>query len=140
MIIVRRVTALRYFQYVESEFRLYVGQLILFIGDRVAVFLFQLGIEDRNGAICADGVAFCVSGVMRESSERERVAIQVLRVTDEGEDEIPAAHVVRQVAEEKTSVRIISHVLDDGPAIGVAVCFFKLFGCSAGKAFYKQWA
>ncbi len=45
---------------------------------------------------------------------------------------------MRQVAEEKTSVRVISHVLNDRPAIGVAVRFLELFGRRSGKALLQQ--
>ena len=62
-------------------------------------------------------VAVVVRGVVRERAERKSVAVKVLGIAQQGQDKVSAPHVVRQVAEEMTSVRVITHVLDNGAAI-----------------------
>src|ERR1700737_4845260 len=118
MVTIRSVTSMRYFQHVESKFCLYVRKPIFFIRNRVAVFLFQLGIQERNRAIRADGVTVIVRGVMSECAKRKRITVKVLGIPEKSQDKVPAPHIVRQVAEEETSVRVITHVLNNGPAVG----------------------
>ena len=100
VVTIRSVASLRYFQNVESKFRLYVRQRVFFIRNRVAVLLFQLGIQDGDRAIHADEVAVVVRGVVRERPERKSVAVKVLGIAQQSQDKVPASHIVRQVAEE----------------------------------------
>src|SRR5579864_8175332 len=51
VIAIGSVTPLGHFQDIETEFRLDVGQRIIFVGDGIAVLLLELGIKDRDGAI-----------------------------------------------------------------------------------------
>jgi hypothetical protein len=68
-----------------------------------------------------------VRDVVSEGAKRKREAINVFSAAKERKYEISATHIVRQVAEEKASVRIIADVLDDGSAICVSVRFFDFF-------------
>src|SRR5450755_892419 len=121
MVTIRSVTSMRYFQHVESKFRLYVRQPVFFICNRVAVFLFQLGIQDRNCAIRTHGVTVTVRGVVSKRPKRKRVTVKVLGIPEQSQDKVSAPHIMRQVAEEETSVRVIPHVLDNGPTVCIAV-------------------
>src|SRR4029077_10076217 len=116
MVTIWGVTSMRYFQDVESKFRLYVRQPVLFIRNRVAVFLLQLGIQERDRAIRTHGMTVIVGGIVGECAKRKRVTVKVLGIPEKSQDEVPAPHIVRQVAEEETSVRVVAHVLDDGSA------------------------
>jgi len=111
-----------------------VRERIFFIGDRVAVFSLQFGIEDGNGAIGGDAVSVVISRIMGERSQRESVAIQILGIAQKRKDEVPAADVVRQIAEKMISMRVIAEVLDNGAAVGVPVSFLELFVRCIGKA------
>lgn len=133
MVTIRGVTSLRYLQNIESKFRLYVRQGVLFIRNQVAVLLFQLGIQEGNRAIRGHEVAVVVRGVVRERPERKSVAVKVLGIAQQSQDKVPAPHIVRQVAEEITSVRVIAHVLDNGAAICIAMGFLDFFPRSVGE-------
>jgi hypothetical protein len=50
----------------------------LFVRNRVAIFLFQLGIQDRNRAIRAHGVTVAIRGVVSKRAKRKRVTVKVL--------------------------------------------------------------
>src|SRR4029077_16808733 len=110
MVTIRSVTSMRYFQHVESKFRLYVRQPVFFIRNRVAVFLFQLGIQERNRAIRADGGTVTVRAVVSKCPKRNRVAVKVLGIPEKSQDKVSTPHIVRQVTEEETSVRVVTHV------------------------------
>ena len=128
---------MRYFQHVESKFRLYVRQPVLFVRNRVPIFLFQLGIQDRNRAIRAHGVTVAVRGVVSKRPKRKRVTVKVLGIPEQSEDKVSAPHIVRQIAEEEAPMRVITHVLDNGPAVGIAVRFFDFF-CGRTRVTLQQ--
>ena len=134
MIVVWSVTPARDFQDIEAKFRLDVRERIFFIGDRVAVFSLQFGIEDGNGAIRANAVSVVISRIMGERTQRESVPIQILGITQKRKDEVCAANVVRLIAEEVISMRVIAEVLDNGAAVGVPVGFLELLVRCVGKA------
>ncbi len=129
---------MRYFQDVESEFRFYVRQLVFLVRNRVAVFLFQLGVQQRDGAIRAHRMAFIVGGIVSERPEGKGVAVEVFGIADKRQDEITAAHVVGQITEEETSVRVVTHVLNNGPAVRVTMRFLELFAGCIRKALEQQ--
>jgi len=98
----------------------------------------QLRIENRNGSIRGDTVAIVIGGIVSKRAESESVVIQVLRIAQQGEDEVSAANVVSQTAEEVISVRVIAEVLNDGAAVSVAVRFFQLLRRGLWKTLQKQ--
>jgi hypothetical protein len=69
-----------------------------------------------------------VRDVMGQRSEGEGEFIGVLRLPDQRQHEIAAAKIVHQIAEQLASEWIVTHVLDDGPAIGIGVGFTELIG------------
>src|SRR6266700_44261 len=139
MIAIRRVTALCYLQNVESKFCFYVGQRVFFIRNRVAILLFQFGIQNGDGVIRGDPVSVIVGSAVSKRAESKGITVNVLGVVQQSQDKVSAPHIVRQVTEEMASVWIITHVLDDGAAISITVCFFELFFRGTGKALQKQW-
>src|SRR5579872_1117634 len=59
---------------------------------------------------------------------------------DKRQDEVSAPHIVRQVAEEKTSMRIVAHVLNNRSAVSIAMCFFQLFCRGIRKTLQQEGA
>jgi hypothetical protein len=74
-------------------------------------------------------MAVDIRDIVRQGAEREREIVQAAGLTNEGEDEVAGADIVREVAELLAAVRVITEVLDDGTAIRVAVRLFELLGC-----------
>lgn len=70
---------------------------------------------------------------MSECPKSKRVAVKILGIAEERHDKVSAPHIVRQVAEEKASVRVITHVLDNRPTVRIAVSFFEFFCRGIGK-------
>ena len=64
-------------------------------------------------------MTFVIGRIMGQRSQGEGVFVDVLRITEQSFNEISAANVVNQVAEELAAKRIVAHVLNDGAAIGV---------------------
>ncbi len=71
----------------------------------------------------ADAVAVVVRSVMGEGAQGRRRNRSSLWNREQGQDKIAAAHVMGQVAEEMSAVRVVTHVLNDGAAVGVTVGF-----------------
>jgi hypothetical protein len=69
-------------------------QLVFFIRNRVAVFLLQLGIQERHRAIRTGWVTVTVRGVMSERPKRKRVAVKVLGVAEKSQDKVSAPQIV----------------------------------------------
>ena len=99
-------------------------QRILFVGYPVSVLLFQLRVQDGDGAVYPDRMTLVIGGIVGERPEREGIFIDVLRIAQESQDEVSAANVMSQVADESTAVWVIAHVLDNGAPIGIGVGFF----------------
>src|ERR1700693_2526237 len=133
MVAVGGVAPVRYLQNIESKLGLYVRQRILLVGNRVAILLFQFWVQDRYRAIGAHAVTVVVGGVVSQRAEGKRIVVEVLGIAQQSQDKVSAPHIVRQVAEEKTSVRVVAHVLDNGSAVGIAVCFFNFFPGRIGE-------
>src|SRR4029077_2936852 len=121
MIVVRRVPLFGDLEDVEAEFRSQMRSRIVFVGRHVGVLLAESRIEYRHSPVHRDSMAVAIRGVVRQSAERECVFIQVLRIADQRLDEVAAANVVHQIAEEMTAVRIIAQILNDRAAIGEAM-------------------
>ena len=71
---------------------------------------------------------------MSECPKRKGIAVKILGIGEKSQDKVSAPHIVRQIAEEKASVRIVAHVLDNRPAVRIAVCLFEFFCRGIGKA------
>ena len=81
----------------------------------------SFGILERHRPVDRDRVSRRVGGIVREAAEGEGVLVEVLRLADQADDEIARADVVHEVAEQLAAERVVAHVLDDRPGIGVGV-------------------
>ena len=64
--------------------------------------------------------------------------VEVGGIVQQGLDKITAPHIVRQIAEEMASVRIIAHVLDDGATVSIAMRILYFFRSRVGKTLQKH--
>ncbi len=64
---------------------------------------------------------------MRQRAQREGIFVQVLGFAQEILNEVSAANVMGQIAEERVPKRIVTHVLNDGAAIGIRVRLPEVF-------------
>jgi hypothetical protein len=110
----------------------------LFVGDVVAVLFRELGVEDWNGGIGPGVMTVVVSGIVREGTECKSIAVEVLGVAEQCEDEVATANVVGEIAKEVAAVRVVAEILDDGAAVGVSVCFFEFFRGGFREALKEQ--
>ena len=78
-------------------------------------------------------MTFVVRGVVSEGPQRKGIAVKILGIVEKSQNKVSAPHIVRQVAEEKASVRVITHVLDNRPAVRIAVSYFEFFCRGIGK-------
>ncbi len=62
-----------------------------------------------------------VRRIVRERSQCECVLVDVGRLRDQRLNEVSAADVMDQIAEEPVPERVVTHVLDQRPTIGVGV-------------------
>ena len=74
---------------------------------------------------------------MGERSKGESILVQGLRLSDQVDDEIAAANVVRQVAEERAAERVVARVLDDRAGVCVGVSVQQLLRSRGGKRFSR---
>src|SRR5579872_2118062 len=79
-----------------------------------------------------DGMALDIRGVVGEGAEREGVLVEVFLFAEEIHDEIAAADVVDQVAEEMAAEWVVAHVLEYAAGIGIAMRFLQLFRFGLG--------
>ena len=65
--------------------------------------------------------------IVRKSTQREGVFIDVLALAQHLENEVSTAHVVHQVAEVGAAEGVVTQILNDGATICVGMGFFELF-------------
>ena len=87
----------------------------------------------RDRDVDGDRVTVHIRAVMRRGAERKSIFIQILRVVDQGLDQIGAAHIVRQIAVKMAAERIVAKILNDAAAVRVGVRFVELIFGSVGK-------
>ena len=71
-------------------------------------------------------MADIIGRIMRQRAQSERVFVQILRLRDLIQNEIAAADIMHQVAEQMAAERVITHVLNNGAAIGIRVRFAQI--------------
>ena len=76
-----------------------------------------------------------IGGIVRQCSQSESILIKVLGFADQVEDEIAAADVMCQIAEELAAERIIPQILNNASSVGVCVCLRQLFRGGSRKSF-----
>src|SRR5712692_2063483 len=84
-------------------------------------------------------MAVAICRVVRQSAERECVFIEILGIADQRLDEVAAANVVHQIAEEMTAVGIIAQILYDRAAKGEAMSLAQFVGSGVWKALQEHW-
>src|SRR5581483_1572738 len=138
VITVRSVALSCHFQNVEAKFCLNVFEFALLVGDKVSVSFFEAGIQNGNRAVRAQPVALIVRGIVRKRTQGEGILVEIPGVPQEGNDEITAADIVRQVAEKMAAIRVVTHVLNDGAAVRISLRRTQLLGCCAWKALKQR--
>ena len=98
----------------------------------------QLRIQHRHGTIDGDRVAIRIGSIMRESTQCEGVFIEISGVAQQRCDEIAAADVVRQIREEVRAKRVVTHVLDNAPAVGVSMRLLQILCRCSSKALQQK--
>ena len=138
VVAVRSIPLARNFKNVESKFGLHVRETIVFKRHAIAEFLPQARIQDRNGSIDAQTMAVVVRSVVRQGADSKSKFVDVLRIAQECLNEVAAANVMREVAKEGLSVRIVAHVLNDRASIGIGLRTAQIFLGSLWKFLEKQ--
>src|SRR5206468_9666394 len=95
-------------------------------------------IQDRNGSIDAQTMAVVVRSVVRQGADSKSKFVDVLRIAQECLNEVAAANVMREVAKEGLSVRIVAHVLNDRASIGIGLRTAQIFLACLGKLFCEE--
>ena len=119
----RRVIVFRHLHHIETELSFQMRGRVLCIGDLRAILGLQFRVHDGHRKIHRDGMAVIIAGIVRQGAEREGVLIEVLRLVNQGVDEVAAADIMHEVTKWFAAERIIAHVLDDAAAIGKSVSF-----------------
>src|SRR5215469_17674853 len=96
---------------IESEFRAHMRVRIFLVGDVRSVLFCQLRKLDACGGIGPNGVSNRVAQIVRKRSNRKRIFIHVVRLSEQIVHEISRADVVRQLAEKGVFKWVVAHVL-----------------------------
>src|SRR5215471_14002077 len=99
MIRIGSITAAANLYHVKAELSLDVSGGIVLVSNVIAIFVAQVGIEQRDRLVHRNRMAGAVSRIMRERPERKRVFVYITGVPDQRIDEVSASDVVGQVAE-----------------------------------------
>jgi len=67
-----------------------------------------------------------IRSIVRKRAQGKGVLVCILTLQQQLLNEVTAANVVHQIAEFHAAKGIVAQVLDDGAAIGVAVCLLEL--------------
>src|SRR5260370_30135915 len=127
---VRSVAFPRDFKNVKAKFGFHMCKPVVFKRNGVAEFLPEARIQERNGSIDAQAVSVIVRGVMGERADSESVRIEIFRLAQQSLDEIAATDIMREVAEKGAAIRVITHILNNGAAVSVALRPAQIFfGC-----------
>ena len=92
----------------------------------------QIGVHGRNNAVGARGVAGVVGRAVGQRAQGKGVLVAVAGLAQQVAHKIAGPHVVREVGEEGGAQRVVAHVLQNGPAVGVALGLVQLLGGAAG--------
>ena len=104
------------------------------VGDGVAELLRELRKDQRDRFVRRLGMSGVVVRVVSQRTERERVLVDVARVTKQRFHEVARPDVVQEVAEEFVAKRVVAEILDDRPAIGIGSRLVQhLWGRVAGS-------
>ena len=93
--------------------------LVVLIRHGVAVLLLEFRVQDRHGSVDSRAVSVVICRIVRHGAECKGILIHVPRIAEQRQDEIAAAYIVRQVAEERTPIRVVTQILNNRAAIRV---------------------
>ena len=79
-------------------------------------------------------MAVIVRPMVRHSSKRKSIVVQILRNAQQCFHKIGAAKVATQIAKELITARAVPHVLNDGASLDVCVCFPQIARGYSGKS------
>ena len=98
----------------------------------------ELRVEQRHRDVHGHAMAIIVSRVMRQRAQRECIFVEVLRISNQVQNEVAAPDVVRQIAVKLAAERIIAQILNDASAVGISVGLDQLIRGGGGKSFQEQ--
>src|SRR5215469_2722911 len=134
MIGLRRVVSFGYLINVKTILHLHVRGRFVLIGYDWTVFLCQLGIQHWNRSVGGKLVTGIVGSIMRQSTESEREFIQISGFIDQGKHKITAPHIMRQITKKLIGERVVTEILDYGPAVSIGVSSCQFVGSREGKS------
>ena len=115
----RRIAALRCLKHIKRKFGPAVRDVVVRIRDGIAELQAELRVEQWDRHIRRNTVPAVIGRKMRKRSQGKRVLIQIPGLADHVGDEVAASDVMRQIAVECASKRVVAQVLNDASAIGV---------------------
>ncbi len=125
-------------EHIKAELGLDVREGIVFVRNVRAIFFLQFRVQQRYNDIGGERMAFVVSGIMGDSAESESVFVESRGISQQGEDEIAAAKIVGEIAEELIAGGIVTHILDDRTAVGIGVGLNEFVRGSVGKTLQQE--
>src|SRR5215467_9202910 len=121
---------------IEREFGPDVSGGVVFISDLVPIPGLQLWIQHGDRWVDRPRMTVAVRDIVTKRTQSERVFIQVLRVSYQHFNKVPAPHVMRQVAEDLASEWVVAHVLDYRSAVGIGMRFAQVLRRCGSKALH----
>lgn len=135
------VLSASHFDHIETEFGFQMIGRIIFVGHFRSELGAQLGIDHGHRSVHRHWMADIVGRIVRERAQSEGIVIEILRlfgILQQCENEVTAAGIVHQIAEEMAAERIVAHVLDNGAAVGIGVGLTQLVVSGVGEALEKE--
>ena len=111
---------------------------IVRIRDPLSEFQAELRVQHRHRYVHGHAMAVIVARVVRQRSQRKCILVDVLRLSNQVQNEVAAADVMRQIAVELAAERIIAQILNDASAVGVCVRLGQLIRGGSGKSLQQQ--
>ena len=137
VILFRRITILCHLQCIESKLGLQMRGRVVGIAYGSAIFGSQFWIVDGNSLI--DGwVAVDVGRIVRQRAQGKGILVRVLAFAHQLDNEVPAAHIMHQVAEVLVAERVVSKVLNDRAAVGISMRLFDLVFGNSWKPLHQK--
>ena len=137
MVAIGGVAILGDLHHIETEFGANVSFGIVLVRNLVAVFCAQIGKQKANGLVHR-GMSHIVGRVVGESAESEGVFVQVAGFMNEVDDEITAAHVMRQIAEVFIAKRVVAHVLHQAATVSEGVGLLQIIRSGIGETLQQK--
>ena len=137
VIAVGSVAVLRYLRYIETKLGADVGLRIILVGDNVPILLAKLGKFEADSLVDG-GMSAIIRRIVSQRAQGKSVFVQVRSFLDQVDDEVAAAHIVREVAEILVPKGVISHVLNQRSTVGEGVGLLQIIVGSGGKSLLQR--